>query len=197
MTLYLIVRLKSEYIHRKMKYAEIIENLSNSILVNFDQVYHSAEIITADDTKFPAISLKDEWIPLAPSDTKEIIYIRRKGDDEVLSDAKISSCSKSYNMRSQLRIVYFKDHAEKHNEILHKLMQSVLIGGTKLNKVIRDKYKLLKDESTGDYNFGPTAAYFAIDIYALWTLTPDNCEEDFCLTIENPLKRCLVVVPES
>lgn len=177
-----------------MKYSEIIENLSNSILENVDSVYHSTEIITTDEgNKFPAISKENEWINLSPSDVQEAIYIRRNGDDEVVEELKIASCGKSYKMRSQLRIVFFKDHAEKHNEILHKLMQSVLISGTKLNKVIRDKYKLLKDESSGEYSFGPKAAYFAIDIYALWHLTPDTCEDDFCLTIENPLKKCLVV----
>lgn len=170
-----------------MNYSEIIENLSNSLLGNFDVVYHSAEIITADDNKFPAVSLKDEWINLAPTDTKETIYIRRNGDDEVQEDLKVGSCIKSYKMRSQLRVVFFKDNAKNQNEIISKLMQSVLIGGTKLNKVIRDKYKLLKDESSGDYSFGPSAAYFAIDIYALWQLTPDSCEEDFCLELDNPL----------
>ena len=100
-------------------------------------------------------------------------------------------------MRSTLRIVYFEDHVEKHNEILSKLMQSVLIGGTKLKSIIRDKFKLLKDESSGEYNFGPTTAYFAIDIYALWELKPDTCLEDFCVTLENPLKKCVAVVQES
>lgn len=177
-----------------MKYSEIIENLSNSILINFDEVWHSAEIVKADDT-FPGAPLDDEnWENLAPADNKgETIYIRRNGDDEVVEELKIASCGKSYKMRSQLRIVFFKDHVEKHNEILHKLMQSVLISGTKLNKVIRDKYKLLKDESSGEYSFGPNTAYFAIDIYALWHLVPDTCENDFCLTIENPLKKCIVV----
>lgn len=179
-----------------MKYSTIIENLSNSIIIKFDEVFHSAELITINDVKKPMVAV-DKWIDLAPSDTKEIIYIRRNGDDEVMKDAKISSCSKAYEMRSQLRIVFFKDHAEKHNEILSKLMQSVLISGTKLNKIIRDKYKLLKDESSGDYNFGPKTAYFAIDIYALWILQTDTCEDDFCLTLENPLTKCPVAALES
>lgn len=181
-----------------MKYSQVILSLSNSLINNFDQVYHSAEIIQADE-KFPAVSIDNEWLPLAPSDTQEAIYIRRNGDDEVMEDLKLGSCVKSYKMRSSLRIVFFKDNAEKHSEIISKLMQSVLIGGTKLSKIIRDKYKLLKDESSGTYAFGPKAAYFAIDIYALWELKPDDCEEDFCLDITNPLKNesCLVAVPES
>lgn len=179
-----------------MKYSETIENLAQSVLVNFDVVYHSAEIVTIDSGKFPAINLKDEWENLSPTDQRETIYIRRNGDDEVLEDLKLGGCIKSYKMRSQLRIVYFKDHAKNHDEILTKLMQSVLIGGTKLNRVIRDKFRLLKDESSGTYNFGATSAYFAIDIYALWTLQPDTCDEDFCIDIVNPLKKepCPVVV---
>lgn len=179
-----------------MKYNETIESLAQSILVNFDVVYHSAEIVTTDSNeKFPAINLKDEWENLSPTDQRETIYIRRNGDDEVLGDAKLGSCIKAYDMRSQLRVVYFKDHAKNHSEIITKLMKSVLVGKTKLVRVIRDKFRLLKDESSGDYNFGATSAYFAIDIYALWTLQPDSCEEDFCVDISNPLKKepCPVV----
>jgi hypothetical protein len=176
-----------------MKYSEIIQNLSNNILTNFDEVYHSAEIIVNDTgIKQPAVSFKDEWISLAPTDQKETIYIRRNGDDEVSEELKFGSCGKAYKMKSPLRVVYFKDHAKNHNEILTKLMQSVLIGGTKLSRIIRDKWKLQKDESSGDYNFGADTAYFAIDITAVWQITNDTCEEDFCAELENPLnKKCI------
>ncbi len=172
-----------------MKYAEVISLLANNIIEYFDEVYHSAEIVTADDIKFPATALENEWIPLSPSDTKETIYIRRNGDDEVTEDLKLGGCVKSYKMRSQVRVVYFKDNAECHGDILRNLMQSVLVTKTKLNKIIRDKYKLLKDESSGEYKFGPKTAYFAIDIYILWELMVDECE-DLCVELENPLKKC-------
>lgn len=178
-----------------MTYTQVIENLSNSILQKFDEVFHSAEIITNDKAeKMPAISKADEWFDLTPTDQRETIYIRRNGEDEVIEDLKIGSCGKSYRMRSSLRVVFFKDHAKQHNKILSQLMQSVLITGTKLQKITQDKWKLMKEESSGEYNFGATTAYFAIDIYALWHLIPDTCDEDFCIELENPLKRCPVVV---
>lgn len=178
-----------------MTYAQVIENLSNSILQRFDEVFHSAEIITNDKAeKMPAISKADEWFDLAPTDQRETIYIRRNGEDEVIEELKIGSCGKSYKMRSSLRVVFFKDHAKQHTKIYSHLMQAVLITGTKLQKVIQDKWKLLKDESSGEYNFGATTAYFAIDIYALWLLVPDTCDQDFCIELENPLKKCPVVV---
>lgn len=180
-----------------MIYNDIILNLSNSLLNNFDEVYHSAEIITTDDGKFPAVSINDEWLSLVPTDQKQVLYIRRNGDDEVQSDLRLSSCGKGYSMRSTLRIVYFQDHAKNHNEILSKLMQSALIASTKLKSIIRDKVKLFKDESNGDYNFGATTAYFAIDIYILWELKPDTCDEDFCVTLDNPLKKCITIETES
>lgn len=179
-----------------MTYAETIDNLANSILQKFDEVHFDTEIVNLKNDKFPAINKNEEWIKLSPTDTKETIYIRRNGDDEVQGELQIASCVKSYKMRSSLRIVFFKDHAKKHKEILANLMQSVLVGGTKLKSIIRDKWKLQKEESSGNYNFGPTTAYFAIDIYALWELKPDNCEEDYCTELENPLKRqsCPAVV---
>lgn len=178
-----------------MKYPDVINNLSLRLLESFDEVYHSAEIIQTDKGKFPAISQDDEWISLVPTDEREILYIRRNGDDEVLEELKLGSCSKAYRMRSPVRIVYFKDHAKQPDKILGDMMQAILTGGTKLSRVIRDKFKLLKDESSGDYNFGATTSYFAIDINILWELNPDNCDEDFCLDIINPLKKepCPVV----
>lgn len=172
-----------------MIYSEIIQSLAQNISNYFDKVYHSAEIITTDSgERFPAASIKDEWISLVPTDQRETLYIRRNGDDEVVGDAKLGSCIKSYNMRSQLRIVYFKDNANNEAQIIFKLLQSVLTGHTKLNKIIRDKWKLQKEEtSNSNYNFGATTVYLAIDIYALWTLQPDVCENDFCITIDNPL----------
>lgn len=176
-----------------MTYSEVILNLANSILLRFDEVHHSVEIFTNDEGKKLPVLSSDYDTVLAPTDQREIIYIRRNGDDEVLEDAKLSSCSKGYKMRSSLRIVFFKDHAKQHGKILSELMQSVLIGGTKLKAIVQDKFKLLKDESSGEYTFGASTAYFAIDIYALWLLVPDTCENDFCTELENPLKRCLVV----
>ena len=182
-----------------MRYSDIIQLLSNNVLVKFDEVYVNAEIVNITDAgkfieKFPAVSIADEWISLVPTDTKETIYIRRNGDDEVQEELKLGSCIKSYKMRSQLRIVFFKDHAKNHNEIIAHLMQAVLVTGTKLKSIIRDKWKLQKYESSGDYNFSATTAYFAIDIYALWTLQNDTCEEDFCIDIQNPLRKCEIII---
>jgi hypothetical protein len=173
-----------------MTYQEQILSLANSLLVHFDEVYHSVEIVQADE-RFPAVVLKNEWPSLAPGDTQEALYIRRNGDDEVMDELKLGSCIKSYKMRSPLRVVFFKDNAETQNKILAHLLQSVLIGGTKLTKVIRDKWKLKKDESSGDYHFGAKTAYFAIDINIFWELKPDSCEEDFCQDIVNPLTKSL------
>lgn len=175
-----------------MNYSDSISILANNLLTEFNEVYRDAEIIVNDKgVRQPAVAVADEWISLVPTDQKETIYIRRNGDDDVQEELKMGSCVKSYKMRSPLRIVYFKDHVKKHNEILSKLMQSVLVQHTKLRAIVRDKWKLLKDESSGDYNFGATTAYFALDISVLWDLQPDTCTEDFCVEIENPLKKCL------
>lgn len=171
-----------------MTYSEVISNISSNILLSFDEVYHSAEIVTTDKQKFPAIINADEWISLVPTDQREIIYIRRNGDDEA-EETRVSSCGKSYRMKTPMRIVFFKDHAKNPEEIIFKLMQGVLTGQTKLKSVIRDKWKLQKEESSGDYNFGATTVYFALDIYIMWDLLSDTCEHDFCVDIPNPYKK--------
>ncbi len=176
-----------------MKYSEVIESIALNLVGRFSEVYHSADIITISEggktVKFPAISKDSEWINLSPSDQQETVYIRRASDDDVIDELKLTSCGHEYKMRSLLRVVYFNDNSDNSNESLFKLMQSVLTQGIKLKSIVRDKFKLLKDESSGDYNFGPKAAYFAIDIYALWQLTSDTCEQDFCSTIDNPIKK--------
>lgn len=171
-----------------MTYPEIISLLSQNLLIYFDEVYHSAEIIENDaGIKQPAIALNDEWISLVPTDQRETLYIRRNGADEVQDEFRPGSCLKGYNMRTPLRIVYFKDHAKNHSKILSNLLQSVLANGSKLRSITLDKWKLQKEESSGDYNFGANTAYFAVDILASWVLIPSSCEEDFCADIPNPL----------
>jgi hypothetical protein len=177
-----------------MTYFEAILALSNSLLSSFSEVFHSVEIIQNDKgEKLPAYPLEDEFIDVVFSDQKETVYIRRNGDDEVTEELRIGSCSKSYKMRTPIRIVYSKDFAKDHNTILFKLMQSALIGGTKLRGIVRDKWKLQKEESTAKLNLGATSAYFAVDLYVFWQLLPDTCEQDICLTLENPLKKCPAV----
>lgn len=171
-----------------MTYSETIVNIANSLLQNFDEVFHSVEIIQVGE-KLPAYPVGDEYRDVMFSDTKETVYIRRNGDDEVQEELKLSSCSKSYKMRTPVRIVYSKDHAKDHTDIVFKLMQSVLIGGTKLKGIVKDKFKLAKDESSAQLNLGGSSAYFAIDIYVYWNLLPDKCEQDVCADLQNPLKR--------
>lgn len=167
-------------------YHDIILQLTQRLSNNFDKVYHSAEVVTIEKERFPAISTQREWFNLSPKDTQEILYIRRNGDDEVYSEEPQGSCSKAYRMRSQLRIVYFNDHDANGEQVLFKLMQSVLISNTKIVRIVRDKYRLQRDESSGSYEFGPQTVYVAIDIYAMWMLQQDICEQDFCIDIENP-----------
>lgn len=180
-----------------MTYSETIETIANNLAERFCEVYHSAELISLIDAnnkqvKFPAINKDQEWIKLAPEDTEETLYIRRSGDDEVFEEMRIGSCAKAYRMRTPLRIVYFRDNS-KQDESLFKLMQSVLLANTRLRGIIRDKFKLLKDESTGDYSFKPTTVYLAIDIYAFWELKSDVCDQDFCIDIDNPIIKCEAV----
>ncbi len=169
-----------------MNYFEVIMKLIDNLSNHFDEVFHSAEIVIIDKEKFPAINSGNEWINLVPTDQKETIYIRRNGDDEVYEEQKLGSCTKAYRMRSALRLVFFSDHEKNPEEILFKLMQSVLIQATKIRSIIRDKWKLQKDESSGDYNFSAKTCYLAIDFYVFWDLRADICEQDFCAEIENP-----------
>ena len=174
-----------------MNYAETISQISLNLSKYFDNVYHSAELIYNDkNQKTPAVPVSDEWVDLSPTDQKETVYIRRNGDDSMVYQQGIGSCAKAYKMRTPLRIVYFQDHTNLHYGIISKMMQAVLIQHTTLTRVIRDKWKLAKEESSGEYAMGATTAYFAIDIDMLWDLLPDDCENDFCVEVDNPLKQC-------
>lgn len=180
-----------------MTYNQAITNLANSIFKSFDEVFFNAETVVINNTdKFPAISVNSEWINLSPTDQKETLYIRRDGDDEILQQLKLGSCEKAYQMKSPLRVVFFKDNATDHELIFSKLRQTVLISKTQLRAIRRNKWNLLKQESSGNYNFGPMTFYIAFDIYVLWELIPESCEDDFCSDIVNPLKRlpCSAIV---
>lgn len=174
-----------------MNYANTIAQISTNLAKYFDNVYHSAELVFNDkNLKIPAIPSNDDWIDLSPSGERETVYVRRNGDDAMVFQQGIGSCAKAYKMRTPLRIVYFQDRTAFHFGILSKLMQASLIQNTTLNRVIRDKWKLAKEESSGDYPMGASTAYFAIDIDMMWDLLPDSCDNDFCITLDNPLKQC-------
>lgn len=173
-----------------MKYSEVIENLANKLAEVFGEVYHSVEIIETDGAKLPSIVNGNDWITLEPSDQKETVYMRRNGDDSVLEELKIGSCVKAYRMSTGLRIVYFNDSVFEHNKIISDVLRSVLVQGIKLNRVVMDKARLYKDESSGAYVFGPATLYFAVDVNVYWELKPDNCDQDFCVVLDNPIKNC-------
>lgn len=175
-----------------MTYSENIKNLISNILATFNQVYHSVEIVTIDAMKKPMAPFMDEYIDLSPTDEKEIIYIRKAGDDVAGESLKIGSCSKAYKMSTPVRIVFFRDHVQNRGQELAELLQAVLSQGVKLTRVVTDKWKLQKDESSGSYRFGPKTLYFAIDVNIFWDLIPDVCEKDYCIEVENPA--CLLTV---
>lgn len=184
-----------------MNYSDTITFVANSLAKKFSEVYHSAEIINIFEAgkivdRFPAINKDGEWIPLSPTDVKDTIYIRRIGDDTVNQEARLGSCMKSYVMNGQLRIVYFNMNGDSARSMFD-LLQSVLIQGVKVVRVVRDKFKLLQDESTGEYNFSPKTVYLAVDITIYWDLFPDTCEQDFCVSVDNPIKKCAPIIQES
>lgn len=178
-----------------MKYSEIIEILANRVINHFDEVYYGAELVTVDNKKFPAVIAGDEWIDLSPTDQKETIYIRRAGDDSVEHTNNIGSCAIGYKMITPLRIVFFKDHEQFPDQVLFKLLKIALTPKTRLRSIIRDKFRLAKEETSGEYGLGASTAYLAIDIYAIWDLLPESCDEsDLCISIDNPLKKCTTTI---
>ena len=178
-----------------MKYNEVILSVANKLAEKFPVVYHSAYLVTIQDGdvihKFPAVDHGKEWVQLAPTDVNDTIYIRRNGDDFMSEELKLGSCMKAFKMRTPLRVVYF---ATSGNEpkIMFDMMNSLLGQSMKIVGIVRDKFKLLRDESNGQYNF-TNDVYLAIDIHIFWDLFPDNCEQDFCVTVDNPVQKCVTV----
>jgi hypothetical protein len=184
-----------------MKYNEVIQSIANRLSQTFCEVYHSAEIIKIFDNgqiteQFPAIDRGKEWITLAPTDVKDTIYIRRNGDDSYSEEVKMGSCMKAFKMRTPLRIVYFNINGNTERSLFN-LMQGVLTQSVRISGIVRDKFKLLREESSGEYNFKPTTVYVAVDVYAIWDLFPDNCEKDFCIELPNPIQKCEPIIAQS
>lgn len=182
-----------------MKYNEIILSVANKLAENFSAVYHSAYLVTIQDGdqvhKFPVIDHGKEWITLSPQDVNDTIYIRRNGDDALNEEVRIGSCMKAFRMRTPLRVVYFNTTGNEP-QVMFKLMNSLLGQSIKITGIIRDKFKLLRDETSGQYNFS-NDVYVAIDIQVFWDLFPDRCEQDFCVSVDNPIKKCDPIIVES
>lgn len=183
-----------------MKYNEIILSVANRLAEKFSQVYHSAYIVNIQDKdqvhKFPAIDKGNDWLNLSPADIQDTIYIRRNGDDIMSEEVRIGSCMKAYKMRTPLRVVYFNSWGDEA-KIMFDMMNSLLGQSIKITGIVRDKFKLLRDESNGEYSFGSRDVYLAVDINIFWDLFPDTCDQDFCVSVDNPVKKCDPIIIES
>lgn len=184
-----------------MTYADVIQKLVTNLAGNFSKVFHSAELITIIDQgkivdKYPAINVDKEWLELAPTDMNDMIYIRRNGDDSLFKELQIGSCTKAYKMRTPLRIVYFNMNGNAEKSLFY-MMQAVLTQSTTPVFIIRDKFKLFREESMGDYNFSPTTVYLAIDVNVFWDLLSDKCDQDFCVKLDNPVQKCEPILETS
>jgi len=177
--------------------------IANTILATglVSQVFHSCEMLR-DETNnvlYPAYPKGNEYTYAGIDDAKGLFaYIRTNGD-QVGVPLKITSCSRSYDMDAPMRVVFFSDNeGRNHEELVRKLSSFTFMNGITLQRVITDKWRLIREESPiFRSRFDGKTFYVAFDVLVAFILLPSDCQTDLCVTHPNPLKKCPAAVPMS
>jgi hypothetical protein len=174
------------------KQIEIAEAIINTGLVS--KVFHSCQLIKDDNfvTQYPVYRQGKEYVYAGLDDTKGLFaYIRQNGDSAGVP-LKIQSCGRSYDMDASLRVVFFNDNEERdQDDLLTKLSSFTFLTGVTLQRIIVDKFRLVKEESQiFRQRFDGKTFYAAFDVLVSFILLPSDCVSDPCVVYKNPVTSC-------
>lgn len=167
----------------------IAQNIIASGIVN--KVYHSCQLLRDEQYQqfFPVYRKGAEQPYIGIDDTKGLFaYIRANGDMSA-EVSRVASCSNAYDMKAPLRVVFFSDNERRDFGLLvTRLSAFAFAAGVRLNRVITDMNKLLKDEQPNfAHQFDGQTFYVALDITVTFVLSPNLCEQTDCKAYVNPL----------
>jgi hypothetical protein len=169
----------------------VFEFLLSTQLVK--EVFHSVIIIEQGEKRFPAFPKGEDKFEYVGCSSNRVMtaYLRQSDDLKVNSVVKISSLLNSYNVTVPHRLVFFNAREKRnHDDLLKKFLQVAFLPGVTLNRAIIDKEKLLEQEmSQGDFSFGESDFYCAIDFEVKFVIQKNNCDLEIgCFQICNPFK---------
>jgi hypothetical protein len=181
------------------KQIEIAEAIVNTGLVS--KVYHSVQLIKDDNfvTQYPVYRQGKEYVYTGLDDARGLFaYIRNAGDTSGVP-LKIQSCGRSYDMDASLRIVFFNDNEERdQDELLRQLASFTFLTGVTLQRIITDKFRLVKEESQiFRQRFDGKTFYAAFDVLVSFILLPSDCATDECVVYKNPVTTCPAAIATS
>lgn len=164
------------------------------------KVFHSCQLLSDDQKKlYPAYQRGAEFTYTGIDDAKGLFaYIRNNGD-LVGVPLKIQSCSRSYDMAAPLRVVFFNDNEDRnHEDLITKLAPLSFLTGVTLQRIITDKYRLVREESDiFRERFDGKTFYVAFDLLVAFLLLPSTCPTNVCETFVNPVTTCPAAVQTS
>lgn len=155
-----------------------------------EQVYINCELFQRDGKTMPVYKEGNDFMYIGPTDTRFMFaYIRPVGTSKRVAVDQLSSCSKNHKLSVLHRAVFFRDHEERNFELLQKkLLAFTFDKNVDLIGTINSFQALSKLEcSLGDFSFGPTTFYYAVDFNVSVSITRSDCDIDYCETIKNPI----------
>lgn len=180
------------------KQIEIAKSILESGLVT--KVFHSCIMLRNDPADiYPVYQRGKEFVFTGLDDTKGLFaYIRENGDITSVP-FKLDSCSLSYEVTAPLRVVFFNDNETRdHAWLLEKLAKFSFFTRVRLQKIITDKFRLVKEESPlFRSKFDGKTFYVAFDVFLTFILLQNSCEPSACITHPNPITPCPAAAPAS
>lgn len=181
------------------KQIEIAEQIIASGLCS--KVFHSCQVLKTEATGmlFPAYPHGSDYIYSGIDDTKGLFaYIRDNGDMSSVP-FKITAGARSYQVTAPLRVVFFSDNEKRdQNDLLRRLSAFTFLKNVTLVRIVTDKFKLVRDESSlFREKFDGQTFYAAVDVTVSFVLLHSDCETDICKVYSNPVTTCPAAVQKS
>lgn len=157
------------------------------------KVFHSAVMLVDDQNGqrlYPAFKQGADFHYLGPDDTRGLFaYIRINGEISSVP-FKVDSCGRNYEVTTPLRVVFFNDHEDRdHAWLLTKLASFSFLSGVTLQRIIEDKFRLMREESDlYRARFDGKTFYVAFDVLLKVLLLASQCEDIApCESFANPI----------
>lgn len=155
------------------------------------KVYHNCHMVRnhQNERMYAAYPVGREWVHAGIDDRQSLFAYVRTNGEFTARQFKMDSCSKHWEIFAPLRVVCFHDEEDQdHGLLLTKLATFTYMQGITLQRIIEDKWRLLREESDlTRARFDGRTFYVAFDVLVNFLISHDTCEQAACSSVPNPI----------
>jgi hypothetical protein len=168
--------------------------IANAILATglVTKVFHSCQLLREESGTqlYPVYPRGQDFVYVGPDDTKGFFAYIRSNGDLAMTPLKVGGCGTSYDVLAPMRVVFFHDgETRSHEDLLTKLSTFAFRPNVALQRIITDKFRLLREESDlYRPSFDAKTFYTAFDVSVNLVLLQSDCGPNkVCAVHPNPI----------